>query len=68
MAESSPNWGGQQYRLVREARWFRARGHKVLVVCGEGSELAAYLERSAPWIRLEKVRSWRGLRPLVLPQ
>ena len=65
MAESSPNWGGQQYRLVREARWFRGRGHKVLVLCGETSELAAYLERGAPWIRVEKVRSWRGLRPLL---
>jgi glycosyltransferase involved in cell wall biosynthesis len=65
MAESSPNWGGQQYRLVREARWFRGRGHKVLVLCGETSELAAYLERGAPWIRVEKVRSWRGLGPLL---
>jgi glycosyltransferase involved in cell wall biosynthesis len=65
MVESSPNWGGQQYRLVREARWFRERGHKVLVLCGETSELAAYLERSAPWIRVEKVRSWRGLRPFL---
>ena len=65
MAESSPNWGGQQYRLVREARWFRERGHKVLVLCGETSELAAYLERGAPWIRVEKVPSWRGLRPLL---
>ena len=65
MADSSPDWGGQQYRLVREACWLRKREHKVLVLCGETSELAAHLKRSAPWIRVEKVRSWRGLRPLV---
>ena len=38
MAESSPNWGGQQYRLVREAGSLRERGHKVIVLCGETSD------------------------------
>jgi len=63
LTESSPNWGGQQYRLVREALWLHAQGHQVLIFCRETSKLAAALERTAPAIPMEKVRSWNS--PLV---
>ena len=56
MTDASPSWGDQQYRLVREAVWLHARAHEVIVLCGETSKLAANLKRSAPWIRVEKVR------------
>jgi glycosyltransferase involved in cell wall biosynthesis len=64
MSDASPNWGGQQFRLVREAEWFHARGHTVIAVCGESSKLAPELERNAPGVRIEKIRSWRS--PLTL--
>jgi glycosyltransferase involved in cell wall biosynthesis len=65
MTDASPNWGGQQYRLVREAVWLHARGHEVIILCGETSKLAANLERDAPWIQVEKVRSWGSPRALL---
>jgi glycosyltransferase involved in cell wall biosynthesis len=58
MTDASPNWGGQQYRLVREAVWLHAHGHEVTILCGETSKLAEHLERNAPWIHVQKVRSW----------
>ena len=33
MLESSPNWGGQEERLLREAVWLRGGGHKVTIAC-----------------------------------
>jgi glycosyltransferase involved in cell wall biosynthesis len=65
MTDSSPNWGGQQFRLVREAEWFHAQGHEVIAVCGESSKLAAALERNAPEIRVEKIRSWGSPQALL---
>src|SRR5262245_39329459 len=65
MTEASPNWGGQQFRLVREAAWLTERGHRVLVLCGEYSKLAAELGRSKPQIEVEKVSSWAGPRALL---
>jgi glycosyltransferase involved in cell wall biosynthesis len=65
MTDASPNWGGQQYRLVREAVWLRERGHEVVVVCGERSRLAQYLERNAPEMPLEKVPSWGSPRTFL---
>ena len=65
MTEASLNWGGQQYRLVREALWLRERGHEVLVVCGETSKLSAHLERNAPGFPVEKIRSWGGPRAFL---
>jgi glycosyltransferase involved in cell wall biosynthesis len=60
MSDSSPDWGGQQYRLLREALWLDEHGHKVLVVCGKRSELAARIQKHAPHLPVEKIRSWGG--------
>jgi len=60
LCDSSPNWGGQQYRLVREARWMHERGHRVLVLCGTRSELAARMRIQAPQVPVETIRSWGG--------
>jgi glycosyltransferase involved in cell wall biosynthesis len=65
MTEASPNWGGQQFRLLREAAWLTERGHTVLVLCGEYSKLAAELERREPQIEIEKVSSWAWPRALL---
>ncbi|MEI8309584.1 MAG: glycosyltransferase family 4 protein [Verrucomicrobiota bacterium] len=65
LCDSSPNWGGQEYRLLREAQWLHERGHKVLVVCGARSELALRLPRQAPGVQVEKMRSWGGLLGLL---
>ena len=60
LCDSSPNWGGQQYRLVREALWMKVQGHEVLVLCGARSELAARMRKHAPHIPVETIRSWGG--------
>ena len=60
LCDSSPNWGGQQYRLVREALWMKERGHEVLVLCGARSELAARMRKHAPHVPVETLRSWGG--------
>jgi glycosyltransferase involved in cell wall biosynthesis len=39
--ESSPTWGGQEERLVRESVWLQKGGHRVLVVCRKSAPLAA---------------------------
>jgi glycosyltransferase involved in cell wall biosynthesis len=65
MTDASPNWGGQQYRLVREADWLRAHGHEVTILCGETSKLAANLKRNAHCIHVEKVRSWGSPRAFL---
>lgn len=61
MTESNANWGGQQYRLVREARWLMKEGHEVLIVCGRKSRLAAYLEKHAPQISVKQIRTWASV-------
>lgn len=38
--ENSPNWGGQEERLLRESLWLRMRGHTVAISCPPGSLLA----------------------------
>jgi glycosyltransferase involved in cell wall biosynthesis len=60
LCDSSPNWGGQEYRMLREARWLNERGHKALVLCGARSQLAARLPEHAPVVPIEKIRSWGG--------
>ena len=60
LCDSSPNWGGQEYRMLQEALWLSERGHKVLVVCGARSKLAARFQGQAPHIPVEKIRSWGG--------
>lgn len=61
LTDCSPNWGGQQYRLVREALWLAAHGHNVLVVCGKSSRLGMRLREHSPQISLRLQRSWGGL-------
>ena len=65
LCDSSPNWGGQQYRLVREAVWMHERGLRVLVICGARSELAARMQNEAPHVPVETIRSWGGLPGLL---
>jgi len=60
LTDSSPNWGGQQYRLLREVLWLDQRGHKVLVICGKRSELAVRIRNEAPHLPLEIIQSWGG--------
>ena len=65
LTDCSPNWGGQQYRLLREALWLAARGHKVLVICGNRSQLGVRLRQHSPQISLHLLRSWGGLHGLA---
>ena len=65
LTDCSPNWGGQQYRLLREALWLAARGHRVLVICGKQSQLAVRLQEYTPQISLHLLRSWGGLGGLA---
>ena len=65
LTDSSPNWGGQQYRLLREALWLDAHGHKILVLCGRRSELGARIPKFAPHLAVKKIRSWGGPFGLV---
>ncbi|HEX5126551.1 MAG TPA: glycosyltransferase family 4 protein [Rhodocyclaceae bacterium] len=37
--ESSCGWGGQEIRILEEARGMQARGHRVVVLCPEESKL-----------------------------
>lgn len=37
--EASPNWGGQEIRVLREAEGMRARGHEVIFALEEGGML-----------------------------
>ncbi|MEI6071538.1 MAG: glycosyltransferase family 4 protein [Verrucomicrobiae bacterium] len=65
LTDCSPNWGGQQYRLLREALWLAARGHKVLVICGKRSQLGVRLREHSPQISLHLLNSWGGLHGLL---
>ncbi len=40
MLESSRHWGGQEDRLIREARWLRRKGHRVMLACNEDAAIA----------------------------
>ena len=37
--ESGLNWGGQEYRTLKEVRWLRARGHGAWLACNPNSEV-----------------------------
>lgn len=65
LCDSSPNWGGQEYRMLREARWLCEHGHEVLILCGEGSKIASRVPGSAPRAQLGKLRSWDCLLGLL---
>jgi glycosyltransferase involved in cell wall biosynthesis len=38
-SEASPGWGGQEIRIFEEMRWFRTRGHEVMLVAPPHSML-----------------------------
>jgi glycosyltransferase involved in cell wall biosynthesis len=40
MLESSRHWGGQEDRLIREARWLRKNGHRVMLACNPDAAIA----------------------------
>jgi len=65
LTDCSPNWGGQQYRLLREALWLSAHGHRVLVICGKRSQLGVRLQEHSPQISVYLLRSWGGLHGLL---
>lgn len=39
MLESSPNWGGQEDRLLREAVWMQKNGHRVILACNDAAAI-----------------------------
>jgi glycosyltransferase involved in cell wall biosynthesis len=39
LLESSPNWGGQEDRLLREAVWMQQRGHRVMLACNDAAAI-----------------------------
>ncbi|MEY3479774.1 MAG: D-inositol 3-phosphate glycosyltransferase [Verrucomicrobiota bacterium] len=39
LLESSPHWGGQEDRLIREAVWLQQRGHKVMLACNDNAAI-----------------------------
>lgn len=39
LLESSPNWGGQEDRLLREATWLQQRGHQVMLACNDDAAI-----------------------------
>lgn len=39
MLESSPNWGGQEDRLLREAKWLQQQGHQVILACNDDAAI-----------------------------
>lgn len=47
MTEPGLHWNGQQQRLLREALWLDAHGHRVTIVCAPQSALAERLEESS---------------------
>lgn len=40
MLESSRHWGGQEDRLIREARWLTKNGHRVMLACNPDAAIA----------------------------
>jgi len=39
LLESSPNWGGQEDRLLREAVWMQKNGHRVILACNDSAAI-----------------------------
>ncbi len=61
MTESNPHWGGQQFRLAREAQWLMKEGHEVMVICGRTSRLADHLAKHTPEIPVKPIRTWSSV-------
>jgi glycosyltransferase involved in cell wall biosynthesis len=77
--EASVGWGGQEIRILQEARWLRGRGHRVLLFAPGQSELlrrgredrfeteTLAFEKRAQWMDcLRLVRILRRLKPDVV--
>jgi glycosyltransferase involved in cell wall biosynthesis len=77
--EASVGWGGQEIRILQEARWLRAHGHRVLVIAPGQSELlrrsredgfetnTLRFEKRTQWIDcLRLVRLFRRMKPDVV--
>lgn len=65
LLESSPNWGGQEDRLVREAVWLTARGHRVLVACNEKAAIAERAAAAGLEVRTLSMRSAADPKGLI---
>ncbi|MBT4223459.1 MAG: hypothetical protein HOD72_03230, partial [Opitutae bacterium] len=40
--EASPGWGGQEIRIMEEMRWFRQRGHDLMLIAPSHSKLVEH--------------------------
>jgi glycosyltransferase involved in cell wall biosynthesis len=69
--ESSLGWGGQEHRILLEARIMRSRGHRLLLACAPQGELYSRSEREGfPVFPLnfggrQNFRAWLDLRRLL---
>jgi glycosyltransferase involved in cell wall biosynthesis len=69
--ESSLGWGGQEHRVLAEARIMRDRGHRLLIACDPRGELYRRAGRMGfPVFSLKfggraNVAAWSGLRRLL---
>ncbi len=69
--ESSLGWGGQEHRILAEARIMRERGHRLLIACDPRGELYRRADReSLPFFPLKfggraNFAAWLGLRRLL---
>ncbi len=69
--ESSLGWGGQEHRILAEAKIMRDRGHRLLLACDPRGELYNRAQKEGfPVFPLnlggmKNVGAWRGLRRLL---
>ncbi len=69
--ESSLGWGGQEHRVLAEARIMRARGHRLLMACDPRGELyRRAVQAGFPVFPLKfggraNISAWLGLRRLL---
>lgn len=70
-SESSRGWGGQEHRILAEAKILKARGHRVLVAGDPRGELYGRAVREGlgafplKFGGAENLRAWFGLRRLL---
>lgn len=63
--ESSTGWGGQEIRILLEARVIQERGHRVLIACAPDCRLA---QRARVWdlevagVPIRRARDWPAIR------
>ena len=69
--ESSLGWGGQEHRILAEAKIMRNRGHRILIACDPSAELHRRAKREGlPVFSLQfggraNFLAWLGLRRLL---